>query len=66
MSNKEITWAELDGQIKKGDHTLIAGIVGCTSDYVGMVLRGDRKSQRVLKVAKAWVDNREQFILTHQ
>lgn len=47
---------------KKGDDSLIAVMCECTSDYVAMVLRNDRKSERILQAAEAVIENREYLI----
>ncbi|MCE9538448.1 MAG: hypothetical protein K8R85_04415 [Bacteroidetes bacterium] len=56
------TLAEIREQLIIGDQILIAKILECTSNYVSMVLREDRKSERVLAVANEVIDNRDELI----
>jgi hypothetical protein len=56
------TVEEIKPHLRSGDHILIAEIVGCSSDYVRMVMYGIRKSERILYIASKVIENRDQLI----
>jgi len=56
------TIEEINKEIRNGDQRLISELAECTTDYVGMVLRGDRKSERIIKIANEVIDNRDELI----
>jgi len=60
------TLEEINELLRKGDQRLISELVGCTSDYVGMVLRGERKSEKIIQVANEVIDNRDNLFLKHK
>lgn len=57
---------EINDKIRSGDQKLAADLAECTSDYVGMVLRKERKSERVVKILNQIIDNREGLFKTYK
>lgn len=66
IGTEEQRLREINISLRSGDQKLIAEILECTSDYVGMVLRGERKSERVLSLTEKLIENRDEFIQTHK
>lgn len=62
QNKKERTIEEIRKLLQSGDQLLIAKILECAPNYVSMVMRGDRKSERVLAVANQVIDNRDELI----
>ena len=58
IGENKLTVDEIRPRLKSGDHLLIAEIVGCSADYVRMVMYKLRKSEKVLAIANEVIENR--------
>ena len=54
----------IKANVRSGDHKVVAQILECQPNYVAMVLRGERKSEKVVMVSKMLIENRIEFIKT--
>ena len=61
MQTIDETRAEITRRARRGDVTVVAGLVGLAADTVGRIVAGTRQNEGVLRRFVAYLDKRDEF-----
>ena len=61
MQTIDETRAEITRRARRGDYTVVAGLVGLAADTVGRIVSGKRHNDAVIRRFVAYLDKRDEF-----